>query len=442
VTSVHFTNAYHDSSGGIRTFYDALLAAAPRHGRHVRLVVPGERDAVDDVNAFARIYVVQACRSPVIDRRYRLILPHRFLWPGAGPLWSILDREQPDLVEICDKYSLCYFAGLVRKLRRRRPALVGLTCERMDDNVRAFVSDAPAGTCLARRYMHDVYVPQFDAHIANSAYTAAEVPRNLRHPRPVYVRHMGVDTVTFTLARRSRQRRERRRLTWGVPFGAPLLVYAGRLSAEKHAHLLIDMMRFLEPAAARLVLAGDGPLRGDLERRATTECPGRVRFLGNLAGRADLADLLADADVFVHPNPREPFGIAPLEAMAAGLPVVVPDRGGVTSYAGAHNAWPAAPNGASLAMAVLDAVMNGAERERRRQGAFDTAAAHAWPAATAAYFDLYDEIAAATASSRNPSGQSASPEASRVAAGVPTATSAPRLRDGARGTSGRGFRRF
>jgi alpha-1,6-mannosyltransferase len=393
VTTVHFTNAYHASSGGIRTFYHALLAAAPHHRRHVRLVVPGARHAVEDVNPFARIYTVRAPRSPVVDDRYRLILPHRFLWPPGGGLWSVLNREQPDLVEICDKYSLCYFAGLVRKLRRRRPALVGLTCERMDDNVRAFLSRSRLGAGFARRYIRDVYVPQFDAHIANSAYTAAEIPHNPRHPRPVYVRHMGVDTITFTPARRDRPRRERRRAELGLAFRAPLLVYAGRLSAEKHAHLLVDMMRHLRPAGAHLVVAGDGPLRPALVRRAAAECPGRIHFMADIPERAALADLLTDADLFVHPNPREPFGIAPLEAMAAGLPVVVPDCGGVSSYAGAHNAWPSAPDGEALARTVRDALVNGAERERRRQQALTTAAAHAWPAAAAAYFDLYDHIA-------------------------------------------------
>ena len=307
----------------------------------------------------------------------------------------MLNREQPELVEICDKYSLCYFAGLVRKLRRRRPALVGLTL-RADGRQRPRVPQPtrPLGAGLARRYIRDVYVPQFDAHIANSAYTAAEIPHNPRHPRPVYVRHMGVDTITFTPARRNRPRRERRRAALGLPFGAPLLVYAGRLSAEKHAHLLVDMMRHLRSTAARLVVAGDGPLRAGARRAAPPpNVPGAIHFLDNIPDRAELADLLTDADVFVHPNPREPFGIAPLEAMAAGLPVVVPDRGGVSSYAGAHNAWPAAPDGAALARAVLDALVNAAERERRRQQALTTAAAHAWPATAAAYFDLYDHIA-------------------------------------------------
>jgi len=435
VTTVHVTNAYHAASGGIRTFYHALLAAAPQHGRHVCLVVPGDRDGIEHVNPFARIYSVRAPRSPVVDRRYRLILPHRFFWPRGSGLWSVLNREQPELVEICDKYALCYFAGLVRKLRRRRPALVGLTCERMDDNVRAFLSRSALGAGLARRYMRDVYVPQFDAHIANSAYTAAEIPHNPRHPRPVYVRHMGVDTTTFTPARRNRPRRARRRAALGVPAGVPLLVYAGRLSAEKHAHLLVDMMRHLRSSGVRLAVAGDGPLRPELVRRADRECPGRIRFLDNIADRADLADLLADADLFVHPNPREPFGIAPLEAMAAGLPVVVPDRGGVSSYAGAHNAWPAAPDGNALARAVLDALVNAAERERRRQRAFATAAAHAWPAAAAAYFDLYDHIASSVSARTSSPGRSGRPpEAFRAAAAAPTATAGRRLRAGERGT--------
>lgn len=392
MTTVHITNAYHPTSGGIKTFYHALLAAAPRHARRVHLVVPGACDGIEQVNPFATIHTIRAGRAPIVDRRYRLILPHRFIRPGAGALWPILDREQPDLIEVCDKYSLCYLAGLMRTLRRTRPALVGLTCERMDDNVRAVLGHAPWTARFAKRYLRDVYLPQFDAHIANSAYTAAEIPRNPRHPRPVYVRHMGVDTTTFTPDRGNRWRRDRRRAALGVPLGAPLLIYAGRLSAEKHVHLLLDMMRHLGSTRARLVLAGDGPLRESLARRAAADAPGRVHFLPNIADRAELADLFADADLFVHPNPREPFGIAPLEAMAAGLPLVVPDQGGVTSYAGAENAWPAAPTGPALAFAVVNALVDEPERERRRRRALATAAAHSWPAAAAAYFELYDDI--------------------------------------------------
>ena len=64
-------------------------------------------------------------------------------------------------------------------------------------------------------------------------------------------------------------------------------------------------------------------------------------FLWHL-DRDALAGILANADAFIHPNPREPFGIAPLEAMASGLPLVATETGGVTTYASDETAWLAA----------------------------------------------------------------------------------------------------
>ena len=181
--TLHLTNAYHATSGGIRTFYEALLRDAEPHGRHVRLVVPGPEDRVEDLSPYARIYTIAAPPSPFVDRRYRLLLPHRFLRPDRGPVWKILREEQPDLIEICDKYAFCYLAGVLRTRAGRRPVLAGLSCERMDDGLRAF-----GGGRLARRfarwYLKRVYVPQLDVHIANSHYTASELPfkRAIRGP--------------------------------------------------------------------------------------------------------------------------------------------------------------------------------------------------------------------------------------------------------------------
>jgi hypothetical protein len=100
IATLHLTNAYHPHSGGIRTMYDALLAQAEREGRRMSLVVPGVEDGEKRVSRTTTIYSLRAPRAPAFDRRYRTILPHRFLWPGAGRLWSILDRERPDLVEV------------------------------------------------------------------------------------------------------------------------------------------------------------------------------------------------------------------------------------------------------------------------------------------------------------------------------------------------------
>ena len=79
IKSVHITNYYHKNSGGISTSYNALLAAAARHKRYVRLIVPGETEAVEEVNEYAKIYYVPEKYSPVFDKRYRIIMPWQYM---------------------------------------------------------------------------------------------------------------------------------------------------------------------------------------------------------------------------------------------------------------------------------------------------------------------------------------------------------------------------
>ena len=68
----------------------------------------------------------------------------------------------------------------------RRPVLVGLSCERMDDNVASYLGLGAIGRTLSSLYMRRIYLPQFDYHIANSDYTAGELRRQARkHPRSV-----------------------------------------------------------------------------------------------------------------------------------------------------------------------------------------------------------------------------------------------------------------
>lgn len=74
MTTSHLTNAYHPSSGGIRTFYNELLGAANREGRRVVLIVPGPRTETADVGRFGRIHFVEAPPAPAFDRRYRTLL--------------------------------------------------------------------------------------------------------------------------------------------------------------------------------------------------------------------------------------------------------------------------------------------------------------------------------------------------------------------------------
>ena len=396
IKTLHLTNAFHPASGGIRTFYRAMLTAANAERRYMRLVVPAETSSVEEVGDYGRIYHVRAPRSPWVDTRYRLILPQTFLSP-RGEVRRILTEEQPDLVEVCDKYSLCYAAGALRRgwlNATHRPTLVGLSCERLDDNVSASMSARPIARRFARWYIGRIYTGQFDFHLANSEYTARELREHqvIKHRREVHVVPMGVTVDDLGPWRRSSELREELHRLTGSNGEATLLLYAGRLSPEKNLSLLIDMMERLGDSGTRLIVAGDGPslaaLREDAERRA----PGRVLFYGHVGARETLARLYASCDVFVHPNPREPFGIGPLEAMASGVPLVAPSAGGLLSYANETNAWLAEATGEAFARAVHAACQPGPVRDARLARARETAAGYTWPSVTRTIFELYDQL--------------------------------------------------
>ena len=174
--SVHITNYYHKNSGGISTSYNNLLAAAERHRRLVRLIVPGETESVEDVNEFAKIYYVPAKYSPLFDRRYRIMMPWQYMVKDSI-IRRILLEERPDLIEVTDKYTLSLLGVMIRTNNFKklgRPILVHFSCERMDDNIGSFLTRGKLGKWFARRVIGNYTIPNFDYHIANSAYTAEE----------------------------------------------------------------------------------------------------------------------------------------------------------------------------------------------------------------------------------------------------------------------------
>lgn len=96
---------------------------------------------------------------------------------------------------------------------------------------------------------------------------------------------------------------------------------AGRLSVEKHAHRSIDAVAASRDSGidARLVIAGEGPLRAKLERQAARLA---VHFTGFIGCRDAVATIMASVDVALAPGPHESFGLAALEALACGTPAI------------------------------------------------------------------------------------------------------------------------
>ncbi len=204
----------------------------------------------------------------------------------------------------------------------------------------------------------------------------------------VEVWQKGVDTELFRPDLRSDKMRDR--LTEGHP-NAPLLIYIGRLSAEKEIDRIKPVLQSIPNA--RLALVGDGPHREDLEKHfAGTP----TNFVGYLEGE-ELGSAYASADAFIFPSRTETLGLVLLEAMAAGCPVVAAEAGGipdiVTNGVNGFMFDPTDEQGAILATQKLLGMK--AERELLRQNARVEAERWGWEAATRQLESFYIDVLSA-----------------------------------------------
>ncbi|MCT1998391.1 glycosyltransferase [Brachybacterium muris] len=155
-----------------------------------------------------------------------------------------------------------------------------------------------------------------DVNLATSESMKQELSEQGIHN--LHVVRRGVDTETFHPRFASDAMRER--LTQGHP-EKKLLVFVGRLAAEKEIHRLRPMMDRRDDVA--LAIVGDGPFRRELEEMFAGTS---TVFPGFMEGE-ELASAFASSDAFVFPSVTETLGLVILEGMASGLPVVAARSG-------------------------------------------------------------------------------------------------------------------
>jgi glycosyltransferase involved in cell wall biosynthesis len=186
----------------------------------------------------------------------------------------------------------------------------------------------------------------------------------------------GVDTELFRPNLASPAMR--RHLHGGRDDTGHLLLYIGRLSAEKQIERIRPVLEAMPEA--RLALVGDGPHRQQLERvfegTATT-------FVGYLAGE-ELASAYAGGDAFLFPSSTETLGLVLLESMAAGCPVVGAERGGIPDIVtdGINGCLYDPDDGDSLTAAVRRLLGDPTQRRTLRLAARQEAERWGWAGAT------------------------------------------------------------
>ncbi|OKH18058.1 glycosyltransferase [[Limnothrix rosea] IAM M-220] len=199
----------------------------------------------------------------------------------------------------------------------------------------------------------------------------------------------GVDTEMFQPSLKSEKMRDR--LSQGHP-EAPILLYVGRVSAEKQIDQIKPVLEAIP--GSRLAIVGDGPYRSELEEHFAGT---NTHFVGYLQG-LELASAFASADAFVFPSRTETLGLVLLEAMAAGCPVVAANSGGIPDIVtDSENGFmfdPVDPDGAVKATQRLLAATE--EREIMRANARAEAEKWGWAAATQQLRGYYQQVLAET----------------------------------------------
>ena len=378
------TQFYSPLSGGVKRYVHEKIAfvQSSRPDDEHALVVPGAQDEVTSSER-SRIYSV---RSPIVSRatQYRSLLNLR-------AIDEIIERERPDIIESSDPYQVGW-AALRAGHSRGIPVVAFYHSHFAEAYLRGPARRLGRGATnavmnIARMYVRSFY-NRFDATLVPSAGVHAVLGRwGVTNIQQV---ELGVNTQVF----KPGDDRGATRDALGVPEDRKLLLYVGRLAAEKNTNVLFDAFSRLSSRneTYHLVVIGDGRQRGPLHELEKIGAP--VTWLRYCADAAQLAQYYRTADLFVHPGVEETFGLVALEAQACGTPVVG-IRGSYMDAVILHDqrSW-ANENSASALAAAIETTM--ARTDLRAIGVSASqhvAERYAWPRVFDHLFSIYREVA-------------------------------------------------
>ena len=309
---------YTPAGGGVRTYVEAKLRAAPRFGHEMIVIAPGERHEVIKRGPGAFLVTIPSPRLPV-DGRYRY-------FDDEQALHAVLNAWQPDHVEASSPWSSATMVGrwdghASRSLVMHADPLAAYAYRWLG----GFVSTGRIDRMFGWFWRHLRGLGRmFDTVVcANASLTDRLRQGGLANSETV---RMGVEAGLFSPSLRCAAVRREALAALGLGPDATLLIGIGRFSAEKRWDMVI---RAVATAARRrevgLLLIGDGPKLPRLESLAART--GRVAVLPRINDRNELARLMASADALVHGCEAETFCMVAAEARASGIPLIVPDRG-------------------------------------------------------------------------------------------------------------------
>ena len=221
----------------------------------------------------------------------------------------LIDGFTPDVIHLASPFALGSYANKVAK-RLNIP-----TVSIYQTDLGGFAKQYGFG--LAQNSLQKILYKihsQTDRTLAPS--TSACLDLHMAGVPEVYLWRRGVNTELFNPSKRSAALRD----LWKNGDSNKIIVgFVGRLAQEKR---VIDLKALESNPNIQLVIVGDGPHRRKLEQQLPS-----ALFVGFKSGE-ELAQIYASFDLFIHPGPNETFCQAVQEALASGVPAIVPRTGG------------------------------------------------------------------------------------------------------------------
>jgi glycogen(starch) synthase len=364
-------SAYYPHVGGIEELTRQLALAFKARGHQAAVLTNRWPEGVRPREVLNGIDVMRM-DFPLPAKRPSAALRFLAMTPLAVvTLLRDLRRWQPDVVHVIGAGPpSVYLAALKPGLRS--PLVFTGQGELTFDAHRVFERSATLRGGLR------LMLRRADAVTACSAFVMRDLEKVGEIRAPSSVIPNGVEPADFASATPERR--------WD-----PYVLAVGRLVPQKGFDVLVDAFASEQLADLNLVFAGDGFERARLEARAAAHgLAARVRFLGSV-DRARLPGLLRGARAFALPSRGEPFGIALLEAMAAGVPSVAAEAGGIPELVrdGQNALLFEAENPTALAEALARVTRDEALRERLVRGGRKTAAELNWGRIAHRYEEVY-----------------------------------------------------
>lgn len=305
-----FSALYLPSMGGVERFTDSLAAELAAEGHSVIVVTNNTHGLSDSEVLDNGVEVIRLPCKNLINGRYPVPIKN----PRYRGLMADLESRQVDGVLVNTRFYLHSLIGV------RFAESKGLRAVVLDHGSAYLTLGSKPLDLAIERYEDGItaWLKRRDVDFYGISKKSVEW---LSHfgIRAKGVISNAIDVEAYRAQASGRQFRKE----FDIDQSTLLVSFVGRLVVEKGVRPLLEAMRCLQGEDIRLVVAGEGPLRAEIEACGLSN----VCLLGRLDG-PDVAALLMDSDVLCLPTRSEGFATTLLEAAACGTPSLVPDVGG------------------------------------------------------------------------------------------------------------------